>query len=136
MTLPARLAPNRPQIRQWRRWEEEAPAADAFLRISNTSVTPRTPVTPRGAWAHPDRALKRARKSAKQLWGRIGTSRFTHALHMTFGVVTTDLIFSPVTRAIYYSLRLLFIDRLGLDYSFDFAAFIERCGVRIPARRV
>ncbi|KAI8476523.1 MAG: Mlo family-domain-containing protein [Monoraphidium minutum] len=115
------------QIRQWRHWEEEAPAADAFLRISNQPTTPHTPNTPRGGGgAHPGVTLRRARRSAKALWTKIGTSRFSHAWHMAVAVVTTDLFFSPVTRAVYYSLRLMFIDRLGLDYSFDFAAFIER----------
>lgn len=129
---PAHARPqNRLQIRQWRRWEEEAPAAEAFLRVSNVPTTPRTPAAPagaaRGAWAHPDAAAKRARRSAKKLWARIGTNRFTHACHVALGVVTHDLVFSPVTRVVYYSLRLMFIDRLGLDYSFDFASFIERC---------
>jgi len=111
-------------MRQWHRWEEEAPSSEDFLRIS-TNIT-----TPRGAAAntaaHQNRVLRRARASAKSLWQRVGTSRFSHAVRVAFAVVTTDLIFSPVNRAVYYSLRLMFIDRLGLDQSFDFASFIER----------
>jgi hypothetical protein len=48
-------------------------------------------------------------------------------------VVTTDLIFSPVTKAVYYSLRLMFIDRLSLDRSFDYCNLVERWAPTLAA---
>lgn len=131
--LPPNVTPLTPQVHQWRRWEEEAPASDVFLRISNSPTTPRYPPThpnPGGGapGPHDDRAIKRARASARSLWQRVGTSHLSHSVRVTCAVMTTDLIFSPVTRAVYYSLRLMFIDRLNLDHSFDFASFVERWG--------
>ncbi|KIZ07029.1 MLO-like protein 12 [Monoraphidium neglectum] len=115
------------QIRQWRRWEAEAPAADAFLRMSDiTAPSPRAPPSRAGGGARAERATRRARASAKALWVRVGSSGLAHAGRVALAVVTSDLVFSPVTRAVYYSLRLLFIARLNLDQSFDFAAFVER----------
>jgi hypothetical protein len=113
----------KPQVRQWHRWEEEAPASEVFLHISGAAQTPRQ--IP-GSWARPQRALRRARANAKALWERVGTSGFMHGVRIALAVVTTDLLFSPVTRTVYYCLRLTFIERLQLDRSFDFASFVER----------
>lgn len=109
------------QMRQWHRWEAHAPSDDAFLRLSTAPHTPR----PRGDAKSAGEA-RRMRADAKTLWYRVGSSGFTHGARVAFAVVTSDLLFSPINRAIYYSLRLMFIDRLGLDHSFDFANFIER----------
>lgn len=111
------------QVRQWHHWETEAPSADVFLRASGATATPRG--LPSGA-AKPTRALRRARESAKKLWARVGTNRFTHSLRVALAAVTTDLVVSPVTRTVYYALRLMFIDRLSLDHSFNFSQFLER----------
>lgn len=123
--------PTQLQVRQWHHWENEAPSSDTFLKITNSPVTPRHRGSRAGpkssAWSQsPDRALRRLRASAKALWRRVGTSRWAHGARVAIAVVTTDLIFSPVNRAVYYSLRLVFIDRLNLDHSFDFANFVER----------
>jgi hypothetical protein len=79
--------------------------------------------------------LRRARASAQALWRRVGTSPGSHAVRVVLGVVTKDFFVSPINRAIYYSLRLMFIDQLHLDYSFDFASFVERCAGRDLPRR-
>jgi hypothetical protein len=109
-------------VRQWRRWEEEAPDSAEFLRISTNNGA----VTPRFSHGGDGRVLQRARKSAKTLWARVGSTQFAHGVRVAFAVVTSDLIFSPINRAVYYSLRLMFIDQLHLDHSFDFASFVER----------
>jgi hypothetical protein len=91
-----------------------------------TAPSPRAPPSRAGGGARAERATRRARASAKALWVRVGSSGLAHAGRVALAVVTSDLVFSPVTRAVYYSLRLLFIARLNLDQSFDFAAFVER----------
>lgn len=66
------------------------------------------------------------KRAAKALWMRVGSNWFEHALRVAVCVLM-DFVMAPVNRAIYYSLRLMFIDRLSLDQSFDFASFMCAC---------
>jgi hypothetical protein len=100
----------------WHRWESEAPNAEDFVAIRDHTTISRKHL----------QGLKHLRHDAGDLWRRVGTNQYSHIFRVVIGVVTKDLIYSPVNRAIYYGLRLMFITRLSLDHSFDFSNFVER----------
>jgi hypothetical protein len=105
-------------VRQWRKWER---AVQRLPRSSNNGSSGG------GGRSSPWNVLARLGVAgADDVWRRVGGTRCCHAVHVALRVVTTDLIFSPVTKPIYYSLRLFFIDRLSLDRSFDYCNFVER----------
>jgi len=139
-TQPTHTNPTNPppQIRQWHRWEAKAPGGSSPQTIAaaddndgadktNTARHNNQKSDSNGAGAGSAAALQLvAADRAAAVWRRVGSSRLTHGIRTAVAVVTSDIVLSPVTEAVYYSLRLMFIDRLGLDQSFDFASFIER----------
>jgi hypothetical protein len=104
------------QMSIWHQWETEAPNSEDFLAIADHASIPPKHL----------KGLKHLRHDSKTLWRRVGTNHFSHIFRVATGVITRDLVFCPVNRAIYYGLRLMFINRLSLDHSFDFSNFVER----------
>ena len=90
-----------PQVHEWAKWEAEIQASQADVKRQ---------LLPLDTFLH--------RKLEGDAVG--------HASAVAVGMFTRDLFRSPVTKAVYKNLRVMFIERMHFDYTFDFGAFISR----------
>jgi hypothetical protein len=89
------------QVHEWSKWEAEIQASQADAKRQLLPLDSR-------------------------LHREIEGDSVKHAAAIAVGMFTRDLFRSPVTKAVYKNLRIMFIERMHFDYEFDFGTFINR----------